>query len=266
MAGKSKYLEIIEEIEAKINSGEWPIGTQLPSEPELVDLFHYSRGTIRQALDDLARQGIVSRRSGSGTFIMRTPSSAKAGKLISMTAQIREAGLVPSTRFRRPPRQIMASEAGITVCAAFALDSEKSKLTPVYRIDRIRYGNGLPLAWQMVYLLASDFSGVALDLLKEDQSLYDLYGQYHRVPTWADEIIEAREPLSLRLTVGNIVDEEVDEADLLKIEEIPQKRCFVYDRERITFDSANIPIEYLRSVERSDFFRKYHYRIWEEQV
>ena len=264
MAGTSKYQDVKGEIEARITRGEWPVGTQLPGEPDLVELFHYSRGTVRQALDELANEGVISRRSGLGTYIMRKPQLAKTTRFMSMTAQIQAAGLVPSTKFRRPPMRMMAREAGRQVCEGFSLDPKKAAETPIYVIDRIRLGNDRPLAWQTVYLLASDFSDGVLESLKETQSLFDLYRQYHRTPFWADEIIEAR-PL-LRPTVADESDTEgeVDEFELLQIEEISGKPSFVYVRERTTYDSANIPLEYLRSVERSDFFRRYHYKIWEE--
>ena len=42
---------------------------RLPSEPELAEQFEVSRGTIRQALVILEREGIVFRRQGSGTFV-----------------------------------------------------------------------------------------------------------------------------------------------------------------------------------------------------
>ncbi len=258
MAGKSKYLDVKEEIEARIASGEWPIGSQLPGEPDLVELFHYSRGTIRQALDEMAREGSISRRSGSGTYIMRRPSSVKAARFISLTAQIRAAGLVPSTEYRNPPRQLPASAAGERVCEAFGLESEKAEMTPLILIDRVRYGDARPLAWQRVYLLASDFGDNVLDSLNHQQSLYELYRQYRRVPTWADEVIEARAPHRFAAS------EDVDEVELLKIGEIPGQPNFVYARERMTYDAANTPLEYLRSVERSDFFRRYRYRIWGE--
>lgn len=47
------------------------VGTRLPSEEELVDLYGVSRVTIRRAVDSLVREGLVVRQRGRGTFISR---------------------------------------------------------------------------------------------------------------------------------------------------------------------------------------------------
>ena len=48
---------------------EYVVGGQLPSEPELAAQFGVSRGTIRQALTILEREGVLFRRQGAGTFV-----------------------------------------------------------------------------------------------------------------------------------------------------------------------------------------------------
>ncbi len=48
---------------------EYVVGGQLPSEPELAEQFGVSRGTVRQALTILEREGVIFRRQGSGTFV-----------------------------------------------------------------------------------------------------------------------------------------------------------------------------------------------------
>lgn len=53
----------------RIASGELTPGTRLPSEPVLADLHDVSRVTIRRALAELEREGLISRRPGAGTFV-----------------------------------------------------------------------------------------------------------------------------------------------------------------------------------------------------
>ena len=48
---------------------EYVVGGQLPSEPDLAAEFGVSRGTVRQALTILEREGVIFRRQGSGTFV-----------------------------------------------------------------------------------------------------------------------------------------------------------------------------------------------------
>ena len=66
--GVSLYYQVAESIKAKIESGEWPRGSRLPSEPELTVLFAVSRSTIRQAISILVKEGLLVRKQGSGTY------------------------------------------------------------------------------------------------------------------------------------------------------------------------------------------------------
>jgi GntR family transcriptional regulator len=58
------YQQILNEISAHIASGEWPAGTQLPTEAEFESQLQVSRVTIRQALSAAAEEGLVVRPKG----------------------------------------------------------------------------------------------------------------------------------------------------------------------------------------------------------
>lgn len=58
-----------EYIRGRIQSGEYPVGSQIPTENELCALLGVSRPTLRQALDTLAREGWLMRVKGRGTFV-----------------------------------------------------------------------------------------------------------------------------------------------------------------------------------------------------
>ena len=53
----------------KIVKGEWPGGTQIPTEVQLMELFGVSRATLRQAISDLCNDGFLNRVQGKGTFV-----------------------------------------------------------------------------------------------------------------------------------------------------------------------------------------------------
>ena len=62
-----------------IETGAYAEGDQLPPERQLATTFGAARSTVRRALDQLERAGLVSRRLGSGTYVMATTSAAQPG-------------------------------------------------------------------------------------------------------------------------------------------------------------------------------------------
>ncbi len=65
------YYQLQEIIRARIDGGQWKPGEQLPPEADLCQEFNLSRGTVRQALADLVREGLLHRRRGKGSFVAR---------------------------------------------------------------------------------------------------------------------------------------------------------------------------------------------------
>lgn len=247
MPGIVKYHDIKELIREEILTGKFPPGSQLPSEPKLAELYRASRGTIREALRELEQDAVIARRSGIGTIVLRRPKSAL---ITSFTEQVRAAGMKPSTELLGA-RRVMASEARGRVIEAFLLDDEAAARTPVYEIDRLRCGDARPLAQQTIYLLVSDFGSDLLEEADLTGSLFTLYTRFRRHVSWADEIIAARPPTS-------------QETKTLGMQDTKPSQRLVYERQRISYDSDNQPLEVLLSIDRSDFFHGYRFRIMEE--
>ncbi|MGN8645865.1 PLP-dependent aminotransferase family protein [Gracilibacillus sp. HCP3S3_G5_1] len=59
-------------IREQIASGEWTVGTRLPSQRELARQFHVNRSTIVTALNELAAEGFIEGKSGGGTKVINT--------------------------------------------------------------------------------------------------------------------------------------------------------------------------------------------------
>ena len=57
----------------RILDGSLAAGARLPPERRLAESFSASRGTVREALRSLVARGLVSRRVGSGTFVVHAP-------------------------------------------------------------------------------------------------------------------------------------------------------------------------------------------------
>ncbi|MFP5078387.1 histidine utilization repressor [Rhizobium sp. YIM 134829] len=63
------YERVKAEIRARIDSGEWPPQTRVPSENEIVARFGVSRMTAHRALRELASEGLILRIQGRGSFV-----------------------------------------------------------------------------------------------------------------------------------------------------------------------------------------------------
>jgi len=63
-------------LEQQIESGRWPQGDRLPSEPFLSEYYCVSRATVRQALHALEEQGLIHKEKGRGAFVNRTASGS----------------------------------------------------------------------------------------------------------------------------------------------------------------------------------------------
>ena len=70
--------QISRELERAICAGTFSYGDRLPAERDLAEQYQTSRSTVRQALQRLESENIVSRRKGSGTFVTYVPRSEDA--------------------------------------------------------------------------------------------------------------------------------------------------------------------------------------------
>ena len=63
------YRQIADGLRSKIDSGELEPGSQLPTEDELMSIYHASRNTVRGAINQLTIRGLVNTLHGRGTFV-----------------------------------------------------------------------------------------------------------------------------------------------------------------------------------------------------
>lgn len=64
-----KYKQLIDEILLWVHSGRLQPEDQMPSEHEIARQFGLSRQTVRQALSELEKEGVLFRLQGKGTFV-----------------------------------------------------------------------------------------------------------------------------------------------------------------------------------------------------
>jgi len=69
------YVQLADLFRQRIARGVWREGEKLPSLAQLVAEFDVARVTVRQAIERLARDGLVSPQRGRGTFVTGAPSN-----------------------------------------------------------------------------------------------------------------------------------------------------------------------------------------------
>lgn len=146
------YVQISEAIRAAIRNIPIPPGTPFPPERLLAESVGVSKMTLRQAYDLLQRDGLIECRRGVGTFVAHPRVDKSLPEMRSFTEEMTARGKVPSTRLlsftvTRPSR-----------AAAEFLHLAGSDL--VYEIQRLRLGDGVPIAIERVQLPARLFPGL----------------------------------------------------------------------------------------------------------
>jgi DNA-binding GntR family transcriptional regulator len=67
------YYQISLDIRRQIAQGKWAMGAKMPSEGQFMETYGVSRITVRQAIAELVKDGLVTRQRGSGTYVSRHP-------------------------------------------------------------------------------------------------------------------------------------------------------------------------------------------------
>lgn len=102
-----RYLQIADLMRQRIGRGQWPVGEKLPSLDELVAEFGVARVTVRQAVDVLAREGLVSPQQGRGTFVEALPAKKQWLKVQTSLDALAEA-------YRNDKPEILVSDETVT--------------------------------------------------------------------------------------------------------------------------------------------------------
>src|SRR6201990_908196 len=87
------------------------VGTALPSERQLSADLGVSRLTVRAALDELAREGYLVRRRGSGTFVSE-PKISQQLTMTSFSEDMRRRGMVASSETLSLRRELAGARMG----------------------------------------------------------------------------------------------------------------------------------------------------------
>lgn len=176
------YQQLSDIIRRQVLGAQWPAGSAIPSERELMRITGLSRMTVRQAIDSLTREGLLTRVHGRGTFIVPERVEQDMRGVYSFTARIEAQGRTPSTRLL----EAVELEADPEDAHALRIGAG----APIFRLMRLRCIDGEPAVVDIVKIPGACCPG----LLDHDltESLYAILTErYHVPPLRSTDTIEA---------------------------------------------------------------------------
>lgn len=195
-SGRSRHEQISEWLRDQIERGAYQPDEQLPSESQLGERFDVSRITVRRALQTLEGEGLIYRHQGLGSFVAQTRVHQGLVRLTDFIEDMQQAGLDASSRvlhFDNEP-------AGASIASSLEIDEGQM----VARLDRLRLGNGEPMAFDRTWLplyYAQLLGGH--DLTSE--SIYGLLESEYGIPVlrghFRIEAVNADDEVAQHLTV-----------------------------------------------------------------
>jgi GntR family transcriptional regulator len=226
------YAQLKDSLRADILAGRLRAHQQLPSERDLCTRFHVSRMTVRQALLDLTREGLIYSRAGKGTFASEPKIDQQLKALSGFSQDMQSRGSKPSSRVI-DARIEQANEAM----------ARQLNLVPgseIILLARVRLSDNIPLAIETVHIPHA----LCPNLLRHDFARESLYAVLER--EYGYRLTRAEQTIEAALARPR-------EAALLQV----TSPAPVLVMERQTYTDTGILIEHVHSIYRGDRY-KFH--------
>ncbi len=144
--GGPRYLQLRRRLEEGIETGLLQPNSSLPPEREIAEITELSRVTVRKAIQELVREGVIEQRRGSGSFI-REPMprvEQSLSHLTSFTEDMRNRGMETTSKWLE--RGVFLPTPQEVAVLGIADGGQ------VARIYRLREAGGRPMALERAAL------------------------------------------------------------------------------------------------------------------
>lgn len=227
------YYRVKEAFSTLIRAGNLKPGDIIPPEQKICSQLGVSRGTVRMAIGELVREGILRREQGRGTFIVGPRLDKSLLAYFKFAEKDTSEQIIPESKIIKIQNVFPPPE----IASALAITPKE----PVVRIKRLRTVKSVPFIFQISFFPKKQFPH--LNQINVDaRSLYDFIGARYGIHIRSVEEY---------LTAG-IADDEVRK--MIDLEDGSP----VIIIERIAYSNDDKPVEFRRSIGRAD---RYHYRI-----
>ena len=155
------YHQLADVITEAIRSGDYAPGTRIPSEPQLARDHGIGRPTVRQAIELLARRGMLEKRRGSGTYVREQTREIDLFSLAGTSSAFQKKGIQVASHLLAAPKLIRVDEDKANPFSG-------GKAFFFSRINRV---DNTPVLMEAFYLHPELFKGIeALELEGESLS------------------------------------------------------------------------------------------------
>jgi GntR family transcriptional regulator len=226
-SGRARHEQISDWLRERIERGTYQADEQLPSESQLGETFGVSRITVRRALQTLEGEGFIYRRQGLGSFVARRRVRQGLVRLTDFVEDMQQAGIAASSSVLHFKNERAAADI------AAALDIREGQT--ISRLDRLRLGNGEPIAFDRTWLPIA-YSQLLADRDLTSETIYEILERDYGIP-----VIRGR----FRIEAANA------RADVAKHLDIPAGRALLLI-ERTSFTTGDMRVYFQRRYYRSD--------------
>lgn len=170
-------MQIKDSIIKRIKVGEFKTSQKIPSENELKEIYNVSQITVRKILLELVNKGYLYRQQGKGNFVDKRKINRMLN-LMSFTEEMRSKDLNCISRVR-----VINTIKDDRIARKLGLFANE----PVYKVERLRLTDDLPIVLQNSYLPESIISLERLKKVFEEHSLYRVLNSAGLYPHKAHE-------------------------------------------------------------------------------
>ncbi len=175
------YVQLKAELKNRINNGILKSGEQLPPELEMAENFSVSVVTVRSAVNELVKEGLIEKKRGKGTFVSSTKYKRDYTKIQSFSDSCKAMGSVPGSHVL----DMKLATADVKLAQKLGINAGDT----VLYISRLRTVNGEPMVIEKNYF-PERFSDLINENLEENSLFNILQGKYGITVTKSSKEIE----------------------------------------------------------------------------
>ncbi|MBS4218471.1 transcriptional regulator PhoB [Bacillus sp. FJAT-49711] len=176
------YMQIRQMLKNNIQDGTYKQDEQIPTEAELCEMYNVSRITIRKAIEELVKEGLLTRIPRRGTFVTTNKFQNELLSVSGFSEFSHQLGMIPNSRILKS--EVIPASEDIAEHLSIEVGS------PILELERLMYVNDRPLFYDIAHYSLIRFP----DLEKKitgNESTYKIFSEDYQTEIVSnDKIID----------------------------------------------------------------------------